>query len=134
MQLFELGQIFFNADQLRRERYRQGMTHCRPLYVGLSRARKERTSVFASGLRIECAISSSHAWQSGRAWQDRLRQAVASKECDMLTGPLIFSMIFIDRERHGVIEQTEARSWAAKMSPNGNSSDVCGNRAMPRWC
>jgi hypothetical protein len=31
-------------------------------------------------------------------------------------------MIFIDRERHGFIEQTEARSWAAKMSPNGNSA------------
>src|SRR5215510_9111137 len=93
---------------------------CCPLYVAMSRARKERTSVFASGLRIECAISSSHASQSGRAWQDRLTQAVASKESDMLTGPRIFSMIFIDRERHGVIEQTEARSWAAKMSPNGN--------------
>jgi transposase-like protein len=33
----------------------------------MSRARKERTSVFASGLRIECAISSSRASQSGRS-------------------------------------------------------------------
>jgi hypothetical protein len=30
-------------------------------------------------------------------------------------------MIFIDREGHGGIGQTEARSWAAKMSQNGNS-------------
>ena len=40
---------------------------CCPLYVAMSRARKERTSVFASGLRIECAISSSRASQSGRS-------------------------------------------------------------------
>jgi transposase-like protein len=33
----------------------------------MSRARKERTSVFASGLRIECAISFSRASQSGRS-------------------------------------------------------------------
>jgi transposase-like protein len=33
----------------------------------MSRARKERTSVFASGLRIECAISSPRASQSGRS-------------------------------------------------------------------
>src|SRR5215475_1791870 len=79
---------------------------CCPLYVAMSRARKERASVFASGLRIECAISSSRASQSGRSLQDRL----------------FWCMIFIDRERHGVIEQTEARSWAAKMSPNGNSA------------
>jgi hypothetical protein len=76
------------------------------LYVAMSRAQKERTSVFASGLRIECAISSSRASQSGRSLQDRH----------------LWCMIFIDRERHGVIEQTEARSWAAKMSPNGNSA------------
>jgi hypothetical protein len=30
---------------------------CCPLYVAMSRARKDRTSVFARGLRIECAIS-----------------------------------------------------------------------------
>ena len=40
---------------------------CCHLYVAMSRARKERTSVFASGLRIECAISSSRASQSGRS-------------------------------------------------------------------
>jgi hypothetical protein len=40
---------------------------CCPLYVAMSRARKEPTSVFASGLRIECAISSSRASQSGRS-------------------------------------------------------------------
>jgi putative transposase len=40
---------------------------CCPLYVAMSRARKERTSVFASGLRIECAISSPRASQSGRS-------------------------------------------------------------------
>jgi hypothetical protein len=40
---------------------------CCPLYVAMSRARKERTSAFASGLRIECAISSSRASQSGRS-------------------------------------------------------------------
>jgi hypothetical protein len=36
--------------------------------------------------------------------------------------PNLWCMIFIDRERHGVIEQTGARSWAAKMSPNGNGA------------
>ena len=36
--------------------------------------------------------------------------------------PNLWCMIFIDRECHGVIEKTEARSWAAKMSPNGNSA------------
>jgi hypothetical protein len=35
--------------------------------------------------------------------------------------PNLWCMIFIDRERHGVIEQTKARSWAAKMSQNRNS-------------
>src|SRR5580704_12916701 len=40
---------------------------CCPLYVAMSRPRKERTSVFASGLRIECAISSPRASQSGRS-------------------------------------------------------------------
>ena len=39
---------------------------CCPLYVAMSRARKERTSVFASHLRTECAISSSRDSQSGR--------------------------------------------------------------------
>jgi hypothetical protein len=34
----------------------------------------------------------------------------------------LWCMIFIDRERHGVIEQTGARSWNAKMSSNGNSA------------
>jgi hypothetical protein len=29
-------------------------------------------------------------------------------------------MIFIDRERHGIIEQTKGSSWAAKMSQNRN--------------
>jgi hypothetical protein len=33
----------------------------------------------------------------------------------------LWCMIFIDRERQGVIEQTKARSWAAKVSQNRNS-------------
>jgi putative transposase len=43
------------------------VSDCCPLYVA-DEPRAERTdSVFASGLRIECAISSSRASQSGRS-------------------------------------------------------------------
>jgi len=45
-----------------------------------------------------------------------------SAERPVFARPNLWCMIFIDCERHGVIEQTEARSWAAKMSPKGNSA------------
>jgi len=54
----------------------------------------------------------------------RVRDFVFARfaERPVFARPNLWCMIFIDRERHGVIEQTEARSWAAKMSPNGNSA------------
>src|SRR5215831_16998368 len=67
---------------------------CCPLYVAMSRARKERTSVFASGLRIEC---------------DFLFARFAERP--VFPRPDLWCMIFIYCERHGVIEPTEARSW-----------------------
>src|SRR5438477_2815555 len=54
----------------------------------------------------------------------RVRDFVFARfaERPVFARPNLWCMIFIDRERHGVIEQTEARSWAAKMSPNGISA------------
>ena len=54
----------------------------------------------------------------------RVRDFVFARfaERPVFARPNLWCMIFIDRERHGVIEPTEARSWAAKMSPNGNSA------------
>jgi hypothetical protein len=54
----------------------------------------------------------------------RVRDFVFARfaERPVFARPNLWCMIFIDRERHGVVEQTEARSWAAKMSPNGNSA------------
>jgi hypothetical protein len=55
---------------------------------------------------------------------DRVRDFVFARSAErpVFARPNLWCMIFIDCERHGVIEQTEARSWAAKMSPNGNSA------------
>ena len=45
-----------------------------------------------------------------------------SAERPVFARPNLWCMIFIDRERHGVIEQTEARPWADEDESNGNSA------------
>jgi hypothetical protein len=54
----------------------------------------------------------------------RVRDFVFARfaERPVFARPNPWCMILIDREGHGVIEQTEARLWAAKMSPNWNSA------------
>jgi hypothetical protein len=72
----------------------------RPLYVAMSRARKDTDQ------------------RVGQRSTHRVRDFVFARfpERPVFARPNLWCMIFIDREGHGVIEQTGACSWAAKMS------------------
>jgi hypothetical protein len=80
----------------------------------MSRARKERTSVFASGLLgLIKGLDRSTRRRDAHGVRDFVFARFAERP--VFARPNLWCMIFIDRERHGVIEQTEANGNSAAM-------------------